>query len=92
MKKYREKPKNMSLPVTVTIRHFFIMLFATALCFIGMLLANRLSVAIYNSAVWTKVLFFAIASVFLGTFFSHYLRYQRNHRMVETFFNVIAIT
>lgn len=75
MKKYREKPKNMSLPVTVTIRHFFIMLFATALCFIGMLLANRLSVAIYNSAVWTKVLFFAIASVFLGTFFSaHFIR------------------
>jgi signal transduction histidine kinase len=72
MKRYREKLKNMSLPVTFTIRHFLIMLGTTVLCFIGMLVVNRLGVAIYNSAALTQVLFFAIISVFLSTGFSAY--------------------
>ncbi|MGI5970641.1 MAG: HAMP domain-containing sensor histidine kinase [Oscillospiraceae bacterium] len=63
---------NMSLPVKFTIRHFFITLGTAVLCFIGMLLANRLGVAIYNSATLTQVLFFAIVSVLLGTVFSAY--------------------
>lgn len=72
MKRYSEKFKNMSLPVALTIRHFFIMLGTAVLCFNGMLMLNRLGVAIYNSAILTQVLFFAIISVFLGTVLSAY--------------------
>lgn len=70
MKSYKERLKKQSLPRTVIIRHFFIMLGTATLCFFGMLLANRLGVAIHNSPPLTQVLFFAFASILLGTFFS----------------------
>lgn len=70
MKKYSERLKELGLAVKITIRHFFIMLGAATVCFFGMILARRLGATIHNSAVSVQILFFAVVSIILGTFFS----------------------
>lgn len=70
MKSYRDRLEKLSLLVIFTVRQFLIMLGTATLCFFGILLANRLGVAIHNSKPIVQVLFFAVVSVFLGTFFS----------------------
>jgi len=64
---HKGKRTRSSLSAIFTILHFLVLLCTAAVCFFGMLLASRLSMAIHDSSPFLQWLGFCIVSVLVGT-------------------------